>query len=153
MHCTARLNLRRQPAAHLLLVLALMGPLTAAGCTHDIQVSKQMTWECAPEHYMRDYPQAQPVRFRFVEDPTFEDVISGKGLCDQLKASRKKVVVMEFDTWGNSVQGLIGFREVSVEGKPIIDVGGWGSISAHGVGTHPLAKLYPKIWGGKASVR
>ena len=102
---------------------------------------------------MRDYPQAQPVRFRFVEDPRVEDVISGKGLCDQLKASGKKVVVMEFDTWGNSLHGLIGYREVSVDGKAIIDVGGWGSVGAHGAGANPLAKLYPKIWKGKASFR
>jgi hypothetical protein len=112
-----------------------------------------MTWKCAPEHYTRDYPKAQPVRFRFIEDPRFEDVVSGKGLCDQLKASGKKVVVVEFDTWGDSVQGLIGYRYVSIDGKPIIDVGGWGSTGAHGVETHPLARFYPKIWNGKASFR
>lgn len=105
--------------------------------------AKIMTWECAPEHYMPQYPEAQPVRFRFIEDPSYEEVVSGKGLCDQLKASGKRVVVVQYDTWGNSFRGLIGYREVSVDSKPIVDVGGWSSSGAHErVGPHPLEKLY-----------
>jgi hypothetical protein len=92
---------------------------------------------------MPQYPEAQPVRLRFVEDPSYEEVVSGRGLCDQLRASGKRAVVVEYDTWGNSFRGLIGYREVSVDGKPILDVGGWGSSGAHGrVGPHPLEKLY-----------
>jgi hypothetical protein len=114
-----------------------------AGCSRQISVTKEMTWECAPEHNMAQYPEAQCVRFKFVEDPSYEDEISGRGLCDQLRASGKKVVVIEFETWGDSLRGLIGFREVSVDHKPIVDVGGWGSVGAHErVGPHPLEKLY-----------
>jgi hypothetical protein len=136
----------------LLTTVLLVSLSLAAGCTHrepppepisTVYVSKEMTWECAPEHYMSQYPEAQPVRFRFVEDPSYEEVASGRGLCDQLRASGKRVVVVEYETWGNSFRGLIGYREASVDGKPIVDVGGWGSSGAHGrVGPHPLEKLY-----------
>ena len=122
-------------------LLVLMS--SAAGCTRHVNVSKEMTWKCAPEHYMPQYPEAQPVRFRFIEDPSYEEVVSGKGLCDQLKASGKRVVVVQYDTWGNSFRGLIGYREVSVDSRPIVDVGGWSSSGAHErVGPHPLEKLY-----------
>ena len=65
-----------------------------AGCKREVQVSKhvskEMTWECAPDRYMPKYPDAHTVRFRFVEDPHYEDVISGRGLCDQLKSSGRR---------------------------------------------------------------
>jgi hypothetical protein len=123
---------------------ALLASLSlATGCTRHVDITKEMTWECAPEHYMPQYPEAQPVRFRFVEDPQFEELVSGRGLCDQLKACGRRVVAVKFETEGNSIRGLIGFREVSVDGKPIVDVGGWGSSGSHSpVGPHPLEKLY-----------
>ena len=123
--------------------MSLVSLSTIAGCTHHIYVSKGMTWECAPEHDMRDYPEAQTVRLKFVEAPQYEEEVSGKGLCDQLRASAKRTVMVEYETWGNSYRGLIGYREVSINGKPIVDVGGWGSSAAReGVGPHPLAKVY-----------
>ena len=83
------------------------------------------------------------MRFRFVTDPSYEEEVSGKGLCDQLKASGKKVVVVEYETWGNFYRGLIGYREVAVDGKPIVDVGGWGSSGARErVGPSPLEKAF-----------
>jgi hypothetical protein len=92
---------------------------------------------------MPQYPEAQPVRFRFVEDPHFEDVVSGRGLCDQLRSSGKTVVAVEIEAWGNSHRGLVGYREISVDSKPIVDIGGWGSSGATGVtGPHPLEKLF-----------
>jgi hypothetical protein len=92
---------------------------------------------------MPQYPEAQPVRFKFVEDPSYEDEVSGKGLCDQLRTSGKRTVMVEYDTWGNSYRGLIGYREVSVDGKPIVNVGGWASTPAHErVGPHPLERIY-----------
>jgi hypothetical protein len=126
------------------LTAALLVSLSlVTGCSRRINVSKEMTWECAPEHNMPQYPEAQCVRFKFVEDPSWEDEISGRGLCDQLRASGKRVITVEFETWGDTFRGLIGFREVSVDHKPIVDVGVWGSVGAHGrVGPHPLEKLY-----------
>jgi hypothetical protein len=127
----------RQELALLLLLL----PLT--GCNNSVRVTEQMTWECAPDRYMPQYPDAQPVRFRFVEDPRFEDVVSGRGLCDQLRRSGKSVVAVEFEAWGNSRRGLQGYREITVDGNPIIYVGGWGSSGASGrTGPHPLEKLF-----------
>ena len=53
--------------------------------------------------------------------------------------------MVKYDTWGNSFRGLIGYREVSVDGKPIVDVGGWRSSGASGtkeeIGPHPLEKV------------
>ena len=126
------------------LTTALLVSLSpVVGCSRQINVAKEMTWECAPEHNMPQYPEAQCVRFKYVEDPSYEEEVSGRGLCDQLTASGKKVVVVEYETWGDSIRGLIGFREVSVDGKPIVDVGGWGSSGHHErVGPHPLEKIY-----------
>jgi hypothetical protein len=87
---------------------------------------------------LHDYPEAQPVRFRFVEDG-----ISGRGLCDQLKISGKKTVLVALDTCGSSVRGLVGFNEISIDGKQIVNVGGWGSSgSPDRVHPHPLKNLY-----------
>lgn len=48
---------------------------------------------------------------KFVEDPSYEDEVSGKGLCDQLKTSGKRTVMVEYDTWGNSYRGLVGLEK------------------------------------------
>lgn len=71
---------------------------TLAGCTRHVYVSKEMTWECASEHEMPEYAEAQTVRFKFVEAPRYQEEVSGKGLCDQLKAAGKRTVVVKFDT-------------------------------------------------------
>jgi preprotein translocase subunit SecG len=107
-------------------------------------VAEKMTWQCAPDQYQSWAPLAQPVRFRYLENPQYEEVASGKGLCDELKGSGRNVVLVEFAVWGNSFQGLRGFREVSVDGKPIINVGGSGYSGAYGsdIGPHPLQKFF-----------
>lgn len=148
VHLHRRLD---RPVTTLLLLLMLW----AAGCTRHVNVSKEMTWECSPEDFMPEYPEAQPVRFTYVENPSYYDVVPGKGLCDQLKASGKRVVVVQFETHGNSSRGLIGYHEVAVDGKPIINAGGWGYSGAHEpsgwvsgahgnelIGPHPLEELY-----------
>jgi hypothetical protein len=128
---------RWQELAVLFMVLLL------TGCNHSVRVIKQMTWQCAPDRYMPQYPEAQPVRLTFVEDPHFEDIVSGRGLCDQLRTSGKVVVAVEFEAWGNTREGLEGYRELSVDGRPIVDIGGWTSSGASGrSGPHPLEKLF-----------
>jgi len=116
------------------------------GCNREIRVQKEMTWECAPEYYMRNYPQAQPVRLRFIENPHYEEVISGQGLCNQLEKSGRTVVIVEFEAWGNRYRGLYGYRAISVDGLKVQDVGGWGSSGANAsvkdVGPHPLSRLF-----------
>jgi hypothetical protein len=129
------------------LFITALFSLFQAGCTtHHVFVSKEMTWECAPEHYMPDAPDAQTVRLRFVEAPEFEEEVSGRGLCDKLKASGKTTVLVGYDTFGNSFDGLVGFNEQTVDGERIADVGGWGSSGSHSMRTrpHPLEKLYRK---------
>jgi hypothetical protein len=100
----------REHQSHWILTSAFLASLASVeGCTHHVYVSKEMTWVCAPEHYMPQCPEAQPVRFKFVEDPSYEDEVSGKGLCDQLRTSGKRTVMVKYDTWGNSYRGLIGY--------------------------------------------
>jgi hypothetical protein len=116
--------------------------------------TKLMTWQCAPDRYMPAYPEAQPVRFRYVENPHYEEVVSGRGLCDQLKSGGKTAVAVEYELWGDRVRGLRGFNEIAVDGKPIVEVGGWGSSGDDGSSTsHPLAsafkqRLQPSKQGG-----
>ena len=119
--------------------------LTCIGCERQghLRVNEQMTWECAPGQFMSQYPDAQPVRFRFVVDPHYEDVVSGRGLCDQLRRSGKKQVAVEIEAWGDAALGLRGYRELSVDGVPIVDVGGWSSSGAtNPTGPHPLDRLF-----------
>jgi hypothetical protein len=108
--------------------MALSLVLPSLSCEREVRlrVTKQMTWECAPDHYMPAYPEAQPVRFRYVENPHHEVVQSGRGLCDQLKRAGQPVVAVEFELWGDRVRGLRGFNAIAVDSTPIVDVGGWG---------------------------
>lgn len=128
------------------LCVAVLATLAFGGCNrdHTIRVTKKMTWECAPDRKMPQYPDAQPVRLRFVEDPQFEDVVSGRGLCDQLKGAGKREVDVGFEVWGNCRRGMNGYREVTVDGKPIVDIGGWASSGASGraTGPHPLESVF-----------
>ena len=131
------------------LFITALFSLFQAGCTtHHVFVSKEMTWECAPEHYMPDAPVAQTVRFRFVEAPEYEEEVSGRGLCDKLKASGKTTVLVGYDTFGNSFDGLLGFNEETVDGERIANVGGWGS---SGLPTGPRSgELAPAaVWPGR----
>ena len=67
-----------------------------------------------------------------------------------MKAAGKRTVVVTFDTWGNSYRGLIGYNEVSVDGKPVVGVGGWGSSGAkEEIGPHPLESLLSPMDGQK----
>ena len=116
--------------------------------------TKLMTWECAPDRYMPAYPDAQPVRFRYLENPHYEEVVSGRGLCDQLKSGGKTVVAVEYELSGDRIQGLRGINEIAVDGKPIVEVGGWGSSGGDGsAAPHPLVsdfkqRLQPSKQGG-----
>jgi hypothetical protein len=124
------------------LTIALFA-LLLPGCNRQRVIKVEMTWECAPDKNMPEAPDAQPVRFRYVADPHYEEVVAGRGLCDQLKSSGKKVVVVEYEAWGDYLHGLVGYRETSVDGKAIVNAGGWGSSGANTtVGPHPLAKMF-----------
>ena len=108
-----------------------------------VRETKLMNWECAPDRYMPAFPEAQPVRFRYVENPHYEEVVSGRGLCDQLKSGGKTVVAVEYELWGDRIRGLRGFNEIAVDGRPIVQVGGWGSSGGDGSPTpHPLVSAF-----------
>jgi hypothetical protein len=47
---------------------------------------------------MPECPEAQAVRFKFVEGPRYQEEVSGKGLCDQLRAAGKRTVMVEHNT-------------------------------------------------------
>jgi hypothetical protein len=75
---------------------------TVAGCTRHVHVSRERSWEYAPEHQVAVYPEAQTVRVTFVEAPRYQEEVSGRGLCNQLKVAGKGTVAIEYNTWGNS---------------------------------------------------
>ncbi|MGH8338505.1 MAG: hypothetical protein ACRETL_17145 [Gammaproteobacteria bacterium] len=107
------------------------------------RVTKEMNWECAPDSYMPAYPDAQPVRFRYLENPRYEEVVFGRGLCDQLKNNGKPVVPVEYELWGDRINGLRGFSEIAVDGKPIVNAGGMGSSGDDGSpAPHPLQSAF-----------
>ena len=52
-------------------------------------------------------------------------------------------MAVEFELWGDNIRGLRGFNEITVDGEPIVDVGGWGSSGSDiSGGTHPLAAAF-----------
>jgi len=51
---------------------------------------------------MAVYPEAQTMRVTFVEAPRYQEEVSGRGLCNQLKIAGKGTVAIEYNTWGNS---------------------------------------------------
>jgi hypothetical protein len=102
------------------------------GCQRTVHVKEQMTWECAADEYnSRFYPRPDEyVRFRYVENPRCFDVETSKNFCAELRRAGKTVVNVDFELWGHS-HTLRGYRIVSVDGRPIQDVGGWGHNGAN----------------------
>jgi hypothetical protein len=125
----------------------LLFALLSTGCDHHYRASFDMTWECTPELNKPEYPNAQTVRLRFVQDPAYFEEIAGRGLCDELKASNQSVVNVEYDMWGNSFNGLHGFNEVSIDGRPIVDAGGyWGKSGANDPkGPSPISVAFEQM--------
>jgi hypothetical protein len=90
------------------------------GCSHHASVREEMTWKCDPERTAQN-PRAQSVMFLFVKKPAIGSLHAAPGFCDQLKAAGKPVVAVEYDVWGNSADGVHGFRAVKIDGKPFED--------------------------------
>ena len=122
-------------------LLALAAVLLCNGCDRHVRVTMHMDWECLPPEPSTQYPNAQPVRFRYVENPGYFDVTSGRGLCEQLRSSSHKTAQVTYEVWGTS-HGLHGYRIESVNGLPLQDFGGPARSGHDGMGTggpHPLA--------------
>lgn len=103
--------------------LMIVGSFALLGCTQQRAIKVEMTWECGLDEYVSGAFEMQPVRFRYVADPHYEEIVHGRGLCDQLKTSEKKAVVVECEAWGDYLHGSAGYREISVDGKKTVDVG------------------------------
>ena len=127
------------------LVAALAVAACLSGCDHYYRAKVKMTWECVPALNMPQYPDAQAVRLRFVENPAYFEVVSGRGLCDQLTVSGQKVVTVEYRMWGTHA-GLHGFNEESIDGKPIVNAGGAGGSGANDpTGPSPINRLFQEM--------
>ena len=101
-------------------ITAMLAIGVLAGCNRHTHTREEMTWEC--QNGRADgIPPAQPVMFRFVKNPAIATLHAAPGLCDQLKSTGKPVVRIEYEVWGNSVDGLHGFRAVTIDGKPFKD--------------------------------
>src|SRR5437016_4340739 len=115
----------------------------STACQYTVTITEQMTWECLPEWYTRDYPNAKPlpggqaVRFLYVRNPHVYDVVTGRELCSRLEASNNKIVEVKIEAHG-SRSGVIGYHFLSVQGQPIINVGGVDMTGIDGTGQHPL---------------
>ena len=131
-------------AAAALLVAAFVAYLGLFSGTleHSVRIQKQMTWESAPEEYKSAF-YAKPdeyVRFRFVENPHCFEVESAKDLGAELRQAGTPVVSVEFEVWGGS-HGVRGHRMLAVDGRPLRDVGGWGSSGSNDYsGPCPISK-------------
>ena len=101
-----------------------------------------MAWECLPAERDARYPEAEPVMFRYMENPEYYDLKSGRGLCQQLRASGKSTAEVTYDVWGTASRGLHGYRIELINGLPLQDIGGPGESGYGGMGNsgpHPLA--------------
>src|SRR5262245_13510342 len=98
--------------------------LLGCGFERHVRVTKEMAWVCLPAERDLRNPEAEPVMFRYTENPDYYDLQSGRGLCQQLQASSKSTVRVTYDVWGTAAQGLHGYRIELINGVPLQDIGG-----------------------------
>jgi len=116
--------------SRLAVMLSLLSVLPMS-CTRTAHVVKQMTWECAPGEYKSGY-YAKPdeyVRFRFVENPHCVELESSRNFCSEMKMAGHSIVNAEFKVTGDW-RGVHGFKMLSVDARPLKDVGGWGAAAS-----------------------
>ena len=126
------------------MLLVLGTAILCAGCDKHVHVTKEMAWECLPGKTDPQYPDAEPVIFRYPEAPGFFDMASGRSLCQQLRASGRSTAKVTYDVWGSSFMGLHGYRIELVNGQRLQDIGGPAGSGYHGEGNsgpHPLTKV------------
>ena len=83
-----------------------------------VTITQEMSWQC-------DYtgPGPQPpsgvelLTLRYVADPSYYDVASGRGVCDELRASGKPTAAVVYDVWGAPGR-LRGYNIQQINGKP-----------------------------------
>jgi hypothetical protein len=113
------------------------------GCERHVRISKQMTWQCAPDQRDPAYPEAEAVVFTYVEEPACFEIVSGRRLCRRLELSGRKEVTVDFDAWGSPSRGLRGYNIQAIDGKPVEYAGGPGGSGKRGeTGACPLEVLF-----------
>jgi hypothetical protein len=115
---------------HIAIVFICLLYLAVAGCQRTIRVTEEMTWKCVPEEYNPAYG-AKPdeyVEFRFVRNPHCEELQSSRNFCAEMRKANRPVVKVEFELHG--YRQLNGYQMISVDGRPLQDVGGWASSGA-----------------------
>ena len=131
---------------HVTVALVCVVCLAFTGCERTEYVTEEMTWKCVPEEYNLAY-YAKPdeyVRFWFVRDPHCEELESSKNFCTEMSRANKAVVKVEFALWGTG-RKLHGYHMLSVDGRPIQHIGGWGSSGAKGQsGPCPLDEAFAR---------
>ena len=108
--------------------------LPGCGMDRHVRVTREMAWECLPAERDVRYPEAGPVMFRYIEDPRYFDVASGRGLCGQLRASGRNTARVTYEVWGTASRGLHGYRMELINGLPLQDIGGSARSGYHGTG-------------------
>jgi hypothetical protein len=111
-----------------------------AGCYREVRTVKQMTWECEPAWDRHNYPEVQSVRFRYIDAPRYSELVPGRHLCDDLRASGKPVVLVEFVVFGDPWDGVRGTRISAIDGRPYASGGGFGSSRVEGLRPGEQAK-------------
>jgi hypothetical protein len=121
--------------------LLCIGPI---GCRRTVHVTKEMTWECAPEEF-KPALYAKPddyVRFRFVENPRCVELEPSKNFCAEMKEVGRPIVKVDFEIWGRG-QTVQGYKMIAVDGRPLQHVGGWGYSAANGYeGPSPIDNAF-----------
>lgn len=111
-----------------------------SACNHHASVRAVMKWRCDAEETKRA-PENQFVIFSFVENPAMATMHASPSLCDRLTASGKSTVMIDYDVWGNSFDGLKGYKATKIDGQPFVD-----ALQAHqgvdSLGPNPLAKPF-----------
>ena len=134
----------RRPSASLIEALLVMTIAIVCGsCDRHVHVTKEMAWECVPGERDPGYPDAEPVMFRYTENPAFYDFASGRALCQQLRASGKSTAEVKYEVWGTASRGLHGYHIELINGLRLQDIGGPARSGYHGngkSGQHPLTR-------------
>jgi hypothetical protein len=129
------------PLSEVLLVVA--AAILCGSCDRHVHVTREMAWECLPAERDPGYPDAEPVMFRYTENPAYYDFASGRGLCQQLRASGKSTAEVKYEVWGTASRGLHGYHIELINGLRLQDIGGPARSGYHGngkSGQHPLTR-------------
>ena len=130
----------------IIIALGCLLALGFIGCQRTVHVTEQMTWQCVPEEYNPAY-YAKPdeyVLFKFVKNEHVEEMESSRDFCAELRQANRPVVNVEFELHGYW-HHLHGWQMVSVDGRPLQNIGGWSWVGAKDYsGPSPLDEAFAR---------